>query len=435
MPLIANVCCSLQRRSVKILVAVLTLYPCCRRTDPDDKNGMLFYLLIKKDGTSVLPGLAAVHADVASSSAAHAPDAATSALPQSVPQPHQADPPSEFPAPQAAGQSASCPAVVTTLPPADYATRLEPSQPPVQASAADAQPTVNAHQGHALEQKPSVPVHSVAGAAEVSGSGSHLSDAAPAQAAALPQVLGSALNTLLQPTQLIPTPSSIVPHSATCSPQLVPFSPQLQPQALQLQPQALQLGNVLPQLPPASPSQQAQAAQQQVVHVAGMHHDAAPPQDISKQFLALLHRTSSHLAGSQQPWPGQQTPSKVAACRPALGHPGSNGIIAADPEQKNDGSAGNERCHAEAEAGSSDPRVMGEPGDTSQHGQTPGTLSVAVVYTVNMSWTRGYTCNDICGYKLACKIHIKSALQAPPQLALSRHMRDTRKTCLLHIHI
>ena len=257
---------------------------------------MLFYLLIKKDGSTVLPALDAVHPDFASSSLPSsgdstpqpAPAVAVTDLQQKVPLP---PPPSVPPAAEAA--------VPTSFTSAAQVVTAHPDQPAVEPSADSLQPNPSLLPNFSLQQG-----LQQAAASEprphLSGSNSGLvhPSASTLQPCAPPQA------------SLPPAPAS--PHLSNSSklpqpllPQLVPASPQLQPTLPRVQP-------TLPQLQPASPRPAAAmphtgqpSSQQMHQHLPVEASQAAPGQDISKEFLALLQKTSKHLAGSQPSWPDQ----------------------------------------------------------------------------------------------------------------------------------
>ena len=281
-----------------------------RRTDPGDRDRMLFYLLIKKDGTTVFPASDAVHPDSASSSLpprgdstpppAAAPAVAATHLQQSLPQaPQPLVPTAADAAAEAGGEAAvqnmSDQAVRTSHASATQVSTADPEQPAGQPSVVSPQPD------HSMQQR----LHQAAACEpgpHVSGSSGgllHVSASTPqACAPSLPAV--AALPQLFDSSQL---PQPLLPQPAAASPQLQPVPPQLQPASPHLLPPSPQ---------PAAPASQA-SSQQLNQQLQGKASQTAAGQDISKEFLALLQETSTHLAGGQPSWPNHAGTQPLSA--------------------------------------------------------------------------------------------------------------------------
>ena len=257
-----------------------------RRSDPSDRDRMLFYLLIKKDGSTVLPAVDAVHPDFASaslpSSGESTPEPAAPAvvvadLQQEFP---LAPPPSVLAAAEAGVQNSSHQAVPPSVTSAAQVSTVHSDQPAVEPSADALQQGLQ----HAAASEPR-PTLSGSSSSLLHPSTSNLQACAPPQAS-LPAAPASPQ---LSHSSQLPQP---------LLPQLVPASPQLQPTLPQLQPAP-------PQPAAAMPHRGQPSSQQMHQHLPGEASQAAAGQDISKEFLALLQETSTHLAGSQPSWPHQ----------------------------------------------------------------------------------------------------------------------------------
>lgn len=297
-------------QSASVLTAclrpILTRGRVDRRTDPGDRDRMLFYLLIKKDGTTAFPAPDAVHPDLTSSSLpprgdstpqpAAAPAVAATHLQQNIPQaPHSLKSPAAEAAAEAAVKAAAeavvqnvgDQAVPTSHASGTQVSTADSDQPAGKPSGVSPHPDPSMQQG--LQQAAGCdPGPCVPGS---SGSLPHASASNPqADAPSLPAV--SASPQLSHSSQL---PQPLLPQPAPASPQLQPASPQLQPAS--------------PHLPPSSPQPAASAhqanGQQLNQQLQGQASETAAGQDISKEFLALLQETSTHLAGSQPSWPNQ----------------------------------------------------------------------------------------------------------------------------------
>lgn len=295
------------------LALILTTCGPCRRTIPDDRDRMLFYLLIMKDGSTVLPAPDAVHPGFASSSL---PTNADSDLPVSAP--------------------AATPAVVVTEPQQDMLQPLPPSAAP---AAEDDSERETGHQPVATSLASEQVLTSYPDQLPVHASPASLQPKLGLQQAATCNsgltLSGSYTNNaVLQPSaESVPafglplvSPPAVAasPQLPSCPPQPVlpqpaPALPQLQPSPPQLQPSLPQLEALPPQLHPASPPSSAQptavphAAQlgSQQTHQQLQGRQAS--QDISKEFLALLQETSTHLAAGHPAWSGPAGSEPVPA--------------------------------------------------------------------------------------------------------------------------
>ena len=280
--------------------SMLTSYGVDRRSDPGDRDRMLFYLLIKKDGSTVLPAPDAAHPDFASSSLPSSGESTPqyAAAPAII---HQAPASSVPPAAEAAVQSISHQAVPTSLTSAAQVTTAYPDQPAVQPGADSLHPNPSLQQGlqqaAASEPGPHPSGHSTGLV--------HTSTGNP-QAFAPPQISPpAALAPLSQSSWL---PQRLLPQPTPASPQLQPTLPQLQPASPRLLPPSPQPAAAMPLR--GQPSSQLTHQQMQ-----GKVLPAAASQDISKEFLALLQETSTHLADSQPSWPNQ-TGSEPSIAQP-----------------------------------------------------------------------------------------------------------------------
>ena len=270
---------------------------------------MLFYLLIKKDASTLLPAPDAVYSDFASASLpssgestpqdAAAPAIAVTYLQQIV---HQ--PPASFvpPAAEAAGKSISQQAVPTSLTSAAQVSTAHSNQVAVQPGADSLHPNPSLQQG--LQQ--------AAASEPRPGSSSSLlhPSASNPQASAPPQVSLSAAPAPPPPPL---SRSSWMPQPVL--PQATPASPQLQPALPQLLPASSHLLPPSPQPAAAMPHRGQQSSWVTQQHLQGAALQAAAGQDISKEFLALLQETSTHLADSQPSWPNQ------AGSEPSIAQP------------------------------------------------------------------------------------------------------------------
>ncbi|KAL3145568.1 hypothetical protein ABBQ32_003390 [Trebouxia sp. C0010 RCD-2024] len=292
-----------------------------RRTIPNDRDRMLFYLLIMKDGSTVLPAPDAVHPDFASpslptntdsklphsapvpaSAAAAAAAAATPAVVNTEPQQQDALqplPPSATPAAEADGQETGHQAVATSLT-SEQVFPACPDEQPVHASSAILQPKLSVQRG--LQQ-------AAACNAGLNLSGSNTDNAVLQPSAESVPAFGHPLVSppavAASPQLSCCPPQPVMPHSAPALSQLQPSLPQLQPSLPQLEPSP-------PRLHPLSPSSSAQpiaaphtaelGSQQTHQQLQGEYDQAS--QDISKEFLALLQETSTHLAVGHPAWSG-----------------------------------------------------------------------------------------------------------------------------------
>ena len=210
-----------------------------RRTDPGDRDRMLFYLLIKKDGTTVFPAPDAVHPLLASSSLLPRGDSTPQpAAAPAVPDTHLQQRPPEAPQPlvptaaasaaEAAVHNMSDQAVSTSHASATQVSTANSDQPAGPPSAVSPQPDPSmqqeVQQAAACELGP-----------HVSGSsGSLLEAAASNLQACAPSLPAVPASPQLSDSSQLPQP--LLPQLAPASPQLQPVPPQLQPASSQLQP-------------------------------------------------------------------------------------------------------------------------------------------------------------------------------------------------------
>lgn len=332
---------------------------------------MLFYLLIKKDGTTVFPTPDAVHPDIASSSQpprgdstpppAAAPAAAATHLQQKSPQPPQSlVPPAAESAVDAAAEGAvqniGNQAVPTSHASATQVSTANPDQPAGQPS------VVNPHPDPSMQQQ----LAACEPGAHVSGSSGGLLQASAssleAGAPSLPAVPASPQ--LPHSSQL---PQFLLPQPAPASPQLQPAPPQLQPVSPQLLPASPHLLTSSSQLAASAPQASSQQLSQQLQDQAPQ---AAAGQDISKEFLALLQETSTHLAGSQPSWPNQAGPQpSTAGHQPAEARHSDGTTSAVDTEGLgpcDNGTAMVDRTGPAATSPSGQAQI-GDQGDVSSH--------------------------------------------------------------------
>lgn len=275
---------------------MLMIHGVDRRSDPGDRDRMLFYLLIKKDGSTIPPAPDAVHPDFAplpSSGESALQNAAALAVTHLQQDAHQT-PASSVPAAAAtAVESISHQAAPTCLTFAAQVMAADPDQHAVQQRADSVHLNPSLQQGlqQAAASEP---------APHLSGSTSGLLHPATSntQACAPPQISLSAA-----PAPPLFSPSSCLPQPLL--PQPAPASPQLQPVLPQLQPASPHLLSPSPYPAAAMPHRSQPSSQQAHQHVQGKASQAAAGQDISKEFLALLQETSTHLAGSEPSWPDQ----------------------------------------------------------------------------------------------------------------------------------
>ena len=333
---------------------------------------MLFYLLIKKDGSTTLPAPNAIHPDFAPSAAQLRVDSTVGhARAPSLPLPLLSGPSSAVPAVDSKTQNASHPDVATSQLSAPPALDAESDLLSRQAPAATGQPEIIVQQAlqqtAGKEQRQVLAENELDVTAEGSSSGVHRSAAAPAHLTVPPQLSLPALAAPPPPSPLLPLSHSVPPPSAPASPQLQPALPQLRPSS-----------------PLHQPLHQPQLSKQQMLQqLQGMHsHQAAHPQDISKEFLALLQETSTHLTGSHQPWSGQRqsTPASAGTSgKPERRQPINNLDEAVGVKQKIDCDAHHPSDLGKAAASAEE--AAAESSVCKQHGQSQvevsGTMSTS----------------------------------------------------------
>lgn len=364
---------------------------------------MLFYLLIKKDGSTILPGPNAVRPDFAPSAAPpHADNTVRQAPPTSLPLPHLPAPSSMTPAVTPETQDPSHPAVATSQMSAPQALGTDSGLASHLAHAAGAQPDLIVQQALQetadKQQRPFLLAeHELDVAVANSSSGVLRPAAAPTHLTVQPQLSLPALPASPTLPPALPPSQSVLVPSAPASFQLQPSPPQLQPGS--------------PQLHPDLPLHQPQLRKQQMLQqLRGMHHQAENPQDISKEFLALLQETSTHLAGSQQPWSGQQglrLKSAATSGKPEQRQPINPLGETVGVKQKNDCAAHDPSELVQAAAVAPAERIAAEPSVCNQQGQSQAEVSgiapALFWYPSALLLCKASSCN-MCAIQLSCVI-------------------------------
>lgn len=317
---------------------------------------MLFYLLLKKDGSTILPTADAVHPDFASSSlpsnGESAPQHAAALALTVANLQHKTHQASVSPAAEAAVQTIGHQDVATCLTSAAQVNTPHPAQLPVEPSAVSLQPKLSIQlpiESSAVSLQPAPAACEQGPRLSNSNSGAlHPSSPDPGQLS-LPAVSASpqfpASSWLPQP--LLPEPAPPLPQLQPALPQPQPLLPQLQPVSPQLNPASPLLQPASPHLPPASPQAAAishtgqPSSQQMNQQLPGKNSQAAAAQDIRKEFLALLQETSTHLAGNQPTWSDQAGSGPVTAeGQPADGMKSEAGTSAVEADRPKVSDAG-----------------------------------------------------------------------------------------------